>query len=149
MKGARLDSGASWVLVGARNSCKGMSGTVALMQWGLPSPGARGQLDEVPTWPALRGAALQLLGAPPGMSLVPRLRAHPRVPRTPAYLELMALLRGPLFSSPLLSGPFLVLSRRGWLQIFLQPAQRAVRPLLSTSGLSRIFLTYFHTVICL
>ena len=149
MKGARLDSGASWVLVGARDSCKGTSGTVALMQWGLLGPGARGQLDEVPTWPFLRGAAPQLLGALPAMSRAPQLRAHPVVPRTPAYLKLMALLRGPPFSPPLLSGPFLVLSSWGRLQIFLQPAQRAVRPLLSTSGLSCIFLNYFHTVICL
>ena len=101
MKGARLDSGTSWVLVGARDSCKGTSGTVALMQQGLPSPGAWGQLDEVPMWPFLRGVALQLLGTLPAMSRAPRLRAHPRVPGTPAYLELMALLRGaPVLSSP-------------------------------------------------
>lgn len=144
MKGARLDSGTSWVLVGARDSCKGTSGTVA-----LSSLGAWGQLDEVPMWPVLRGATPQLLGALPAVSRAPRLRAHPRVPETPAYLELMALLRGPPFSPPLLSGPFLVLSRWGRLWVFLQPAHRAVRPLLRTSGLSRIFLTYFHTVICL
>lgn len=71
------------------------------MQQGLPSLGAWGQLDEVPMWPFLHGAAPQLLGALPAVSRAPRLQAHPSVPGTPAYLELMALLRGaPVLSSP-------------------------------------------------
>lgn len=138
--------------MGARNSCKRTSGTIALMRQWLPGQGAWGQLDEVLT----RGSFLcevvsQLLGVPPALRLVCvqlRSRAGGAAdgpnrdlgpPRGPSLfvglhdnrpnLELTAPLRGVPPFSPLFFS---------WLSLWLGPGSscnqpRAVGPRLSTS----------------